>query len=57
VNKICPKCGKELIKINGNGYDKDLITCISCDYEVYLETSTKAKVKVSITPILTKSNK
>lgn len=46
MNKICPKCGKELIKINGNGFDKDLVLCISCDYEVYLETSTKAKVKV-----------
>jgi ssDNA-binding Zn-finger/Zn-ribbon topoisomerase 1 len=39
----CPKCGKELLKIKGNGFDKDLLTCISCDYEKYLETSTKPK--------------
>ena len=42
----CPKCEKELLKINGNGFDKDLIFCISCNYEQYLSTSTKSKTKI-----------
>lgn len=50
--KTCPKCGKGMAKIYGNGFDNDMFYCHDCDHEIILETSTCVYIDGTETEIM-----